>query len=537
MRAPALLPIGYASMNTRLEFLIDHVWQNATLTPDREALVLEDVRLTWRETADLVNGCAMAMLASGVVRGARIAMLSTPRPEYVVVMMAALKVGAIWLGLNPRHTARELRFIIGDSKPMLVFSLGLRDGRNYLDDLDEIRSEAGPFQLVALTGERGSAELTMEEFLQRRKNVTPGELDARAAANRPGDPAVIVYTSGTTGEPKGALLSQAGFLDSYRVQAALWKAEPLRIINNMPISHIGGIGDITAYATISGGTMVFMERFDPVRLLDTVNKERISVLGQVTAMYQKIVDCEAWRSADLSSLQLLWWAGSEAPLSLVEELGKRVQKTVTYYGMTELTGSVSYVNNDQPLEVKARTIGHPRPEFELRLANDAGEPAMPGASGEIQARGKNVFLGYWNRELETKTAFTGDGWFKTGDIGRIREDGNWEVVGRLKEMFKSGGYNVYPREIEQVIESHPDVESACLLALPDPQWQEIGWAFVRPKSAGGLDTVAMASFLRQQLAGYKLPKRIILVAEWPVTASGKIDKAALRDQAESLRLH
>ena len=134
MRAPALLPIGYASMNTRLEFLIDHVWQNATLTPDREALVLEDVRLTWRETADLVNGCAMAMLASGVVRGARIAMLSTPRPEYVVVMMAALKVGAIWLGLNPRHTARELRFIIGDSKPMLVFSLGLRDGRNYLFD-------------------------------------------------------------------------------------------------------------------------------------------------------------------------------------------------------------------------------------------------------------------------------------------------------------------------------------------------------------------------------------------------------------------
>lgn len=514
-------------MNTP-DRLSDFVFRNAAEFPEREALVSGDVRYTWAETADMVERCSRAMLACGIRRGDRVAMLSTPRPEYVVVLMAAMRIGAVWLGINPRFRPREIEYVLRDADPNLVFCLSAFEGRDFTGELEEL---GGRLPLGPVLAFGGPHEGSFAAFLARADEVSEDALVEAAAAVDPADPAVIIYTSGTTGEPKGAVLSSGGFVYSYSVQARRWPAEPLRIVNNMPISHIGGVGDITAYAVIGAGTMIFMERFDPDELLDLIARERVTVLGQVTAMVQRLVSSPKWADADLSSLQFVWWAGSEAPVDLVRGLRRRVPHTATYYGMSELTGSVTYVDAGADDAVQARTIGRPAPEFEVRLAGPSGEPVSPGESGEIQVRGPNVLVEYWRQPDSTGAAFTEDGWFRTGDLGRVRSDGNWEIVGRLKEMYKSGGYNVYPREVERVLEAHPDVDAACVVAVPDPDWHEVGCAFVRARAGRQIGTATLNQHMRGLLANYKVPKSVVMVEDWPVTASGKIDRQALAARA------
>lgn len=510
----------------------DYPFLHARQKPDAEALVWEDVRLSWRDLAGRIERCARALLAAGVARGDRVAMLSTPRPEFVTVFMAATRIGAIWVGLNPRHRLDELSYVIGDAAPKVLFAIPSFEGRDYGGDLAALTAPGSPVQRLVTFGDALPGLSTgFDAFLAEGDAAHDDAYAAAVAAVSPDDAACIVYTSGSTGEPKGALLPHRGLVRSYGVQWARWRVDPLRVVNNHPINHIGGLGDTNCYALIAGGTQVFMERFDARVMLSVTERERITLWGQVVTIFEMVTRLPDWADYDLSSLQFIWWGGAPAPASLIEAISEICPRNATFYGMTETCGSVTYVDPDASLEEKAATIGRPIPEVAVRLADADGRAVARGEPGEIQVRGDLVMLGYFNRPAATAEVIDVDGWFHTGDLAVERADGNYRIVGRLKEMFKSGGYNIYPREIEVALETHPDVALAAVVPVPDDLYQEVGAAFVIANPGASLDGTVLDRWCRERLANYKVPKRFFVRDALPLVAVGKIDKVALRAAA------
>ncbi len=507
----------------------DYPFHHARLKPEAEALVGGDTRLTWRDLAKTIERCARALLAAGVARGDRVAMLSTPRTDFVVVFMATARISAIWVGLNPRHRLEELSYVITDAAPKVLFAIPGFEGRDYAEDLTALTAPGSPVQrLVTFDDGLPGLSTGFDAFLAEGEAAGDEAYTAVVAAVTRDDPACIVYTSGSTGEPKGALLPHRGLVRSYGVQWARWRVDPLRVINNHPINHIGGLGDTNCYALIAGGTQVFTERFDAREFLAVTERERITLWGQVVTIFEMVTRLPDWENHDLSSLQFIWWGGAPAPASLIEIITGICPRNATFYGMTETCGSVTYVDPEASLEEKAVTIGRPIPEVDVRLGDAAGREVPRGEPGEIQVRGDFVMLGYLNRPEATAEVIDPDGWFHTGDLALQRADGNYEVVGRLKEMFKSGGYNIYPREIEVALETHPGVALAAVVPVPDDLYQEVGNAFVIANPDAGLDGPALDRWCRERLANYKVPKRFFVCDELPLVSVGKIDKVALR---------
>jgi fatty-acyl-CoA synthase len=368
-------------------------------------------------------------------------------------------------------------------------------------------------------------------FEARARSVTEEDLAGARALVEAGDAAMLVYTSGTTGRPKGAMLPHRGLVKCSEIQSRIWTADPLRILNNFPINHVGCVGDICCYVLVSGGTIIFMEQFEPKKILKTIEQERITAYGQIPAMFAMTLetggraDGQTGSNADLSSVQLIIWSGAAASRELILRLREICPRMSSSYGLTESVGSVTYVRDTEDLEILADTIGWPHPAFEFRLATPEGVPVPVGEPGEIQVRGDFIMLGYWNRPEATREAIDEQGWLHTGDLAVERPDGAIKLIGRLKEMFKSGGYNVYPREIEIALESHPAVRLAAVISVPDPLYVEVGHAFV---AADGVTDDDLREHCRTRLANYKVPKRFTIASDLPLLPIGKIDKRALR---------
>jgi fatty-acyl-CoA synthase len=367
-------------------------------------------------------------------------------------------------------------------------------------------------------------------FEGRGALVSNEELARARALVDPGDAAMLVYTSGTTGRPKGAMLPHRGLVKCSEVQAKIWTADPLRILNNFPINHVGCVGDICCYVLVSGGTIVFMEQFEPAEIPGTIQRERITVYGQIPAMFSMTLEAAdrraGWRAGSvLKSVQIIIWSGAAASRELILKLREITPRMSSSYGLTESVGSVTYVRDTDDLEILADTIGWPHPAYEFRLASPEGEPVPVGEPGEIQVRGDFIMLGYLNRPEATREAIDDEGWLHTGDLAVERPDGAIKLIGRLKEMFKSGGYNVYPREIEIALEAHPAVRLAAVISVPDPLYVEVGHAFV---VADGVTDDQLREHCRTRLANYKVPKRFTIAAELPLLPIGKVDKRALK---------
>jgi fatty-acyl-CoA synthase len=460
-----------------------------------------------------------------------VATLCTPHPDFYVTFLATASIGALWLGLNPKYTLDELRYVVDDADPRVLFARTRIGDRDYCGDLAAL-CRGSRRDLVAL----GDADIPARaepfaRFEARARSVTMEELARARALVEPGDAAMLVYTSGTTGRPKGAMLPHRGLVKCSEVQSRIWTADPLRILNNFPINHVGCVGDICCYALVSGGTIVFMEQFEPKAVLETIARERITAYGQIPAMFSLTVgrtdgttDSDSSQH-DLSSIQLIIWSGAAASRELILRLRDICPRMSSSYGLTESVGSVTYVRDTEDLEILADTIGWPHPAYEFRLASPEGAAVPVGEPGEIQVRGDFIMLGYWNRPEATREAIDDEGWLHTGDLAVERPDGAITLIGRLKEMFKSGGYNVYPREIEIALESHPAVRLAAVIGVPDPLYVEVGHAFV---VADGVTEDDLREHCRGRLANYKVPKRFTITADLPLLPIGKIDKRALR---------
>lgn len=509
----------------------DYLGHYAHHTPDSDAAVLEGRRLSYATLHAQVTAAQRALLALGVRPGDRVAMLAPPCPAFWTLFLATCGIGGIWTGLNPKYRTAEFRHVLTDAQPSLVITVPALGGRDYPTELSDLAREVPSIRAVLEV----QGDNLHPKHLAAGDGLPPTLLAAARETVTADSPALIVYTSGSTGKPKGAVLRQRGLVACSLIQGDHFGGPGMRMLNNLPINHIGSVGDVCCATLVQGGAIIFMESFDPAGTVQVLARERVSVWGQIPTMFQLVMDDPAFATADLSHLRDIVWSGAAAPEALVRRLAALGKRLVTCFGMTETTGNITFTRPDADIAALAGSIGWPDPRYDIRLGDADGNPVSDGMAGEIQVRGGWIMQGYFNRPEATADSFTPDGWMRTGDLAEIVPDFGWRIVGRLKEMFKSGGYNVYPREVEQVIETHPAVELAAVVGVPDPLYREVGYAFIQPRAGHPApDPVALSAHCRTQMANYKVPKRFILTESLPLLPIGKLDKQALKAQAAAM---
>jgi acyl-CoA synthetase (AMP-forming)/AMP-acid ligase II len=345
------------------------------------------------------------------------------------------------------------------------------------------------------------------------------------------DTPLLVYTSGSSGLPKGVLLRNQALVTRSLTQNKHWPVFPPRTVNYLPINHIGGVHWISAFVLVGGGCERLVQRFKPGDLIELVERDRLNILLQPPTSYQMLSEYEGFGTSKLASLEWLVWSGGAMPADTVKRFRRPGLRLGCSYGQTETTGSVVYSDDKADHEALTTAIGRPDPPGSVRICDEAGNLCPVDSIGEIQVVPQFVMGGYLNKPVETAEAFTLDRWLKTGDLGAWRSDGMIRFVGRASDGFKSGGYNIYPREIEMALEEHPAVQLAAVVGVPDPLYDRVGCAFLLLESGARLGTEELRAWCRKRLANYKVPKRFLVRTELPLLAIGKVDKAALRKEA------
>ena len=487
------------------------------LCPNKEAVVDGERRLTYRQLNHRVNRLARALAAQGLSYGDRIAMLSYNSLEFIEVIMAAAKLGLILVPLNWRLTGAELAFQIKDSETrFLVFD-------PELSPLAEaISRETKLDQTMVLGSDDISGALSYEKLLA-------GQSDAEPSPDRDpnGDsPHIIMYTAGTTGQPKGAVLTQA---------AAFWNVLNLESIDFtsrdrnllvLPMFHIGGIGLFTLPMLYHGATVVIMRAFDPAVCLKLLVQEKITLFFGVPAVFLFLLQHPDFSAEAFREVRLVMSGGAPLPVSLVRRYHDEGIVLQQGFGMSEAAPSIATLDRDLAL-TKAGSIGRAVFHLDAMIVDDDMRELPRGQVGELVMRGPNLMQGYWNRPEANEEAFRG-GWFHSGDLAYMDEDGDLFIVERKKDMFISGGENVYPAEVENAIFELPQVSEAAVIGVKDEKWGEVGLAVVALKEGHDLAGERIIEHLRTRLAKYKIPKRVVFVNQLPRNAAGKVLKTELR---------
>lgn len=501
--------------------------------PDLIVAKDDDLELTNESLTRVVDRLAKRLIDSGIQTGERVSYIGPPSVEFLVAYLAILSIGACWLGLNPRYTADELEHILQDGSPSLIL-LPSEVDPEVLGQLQEATSRVPKNSaIMKLTNFFG---VPSDSWTALPADEPSPELVKRRASLEPRSSVALIYTSGTTGEPKGALLSSGALGRLAITQSARWGIQQPRVICNLPINHTGCLGDIVTVSLYANGLLRFVPHFDTDRTIQIMKNDRINGLFQIPTQLIRLADDSEFDFIAENQLKLVAWGGAPLPEPYVRKfraLGVRLQ---TVYGSSETVASLTSSPDDATDEQLASTVGQPDPEFRMHLRSNDGKMvdfarAAPGATGEVCVKHWTFLPGYLNNPEATEAAFTERGWHRTGDIGRARADGLLELVGRTSDMFKSGGYNVYPREIEKVIDMMSNVKASVVIARPHPEFSEVGCAFIELHQ--GVDEEDFLSKVRhhcrQRLANYKVPKEFVALQELPLLANGKINKVALRN--------
>ena len=520
------------------------IWQYlrrwAEKFPHKEALIFKDRRITYKEFYGKTLKVAKLLLELGVKKGDRVFTLCAARDEFFYTYMATAMVGGIWFGLNPRYTRDEFLYMVGDAKPRVGFVVRNYDAlmRDYMEDVIALKVANPELKQLVIIDNPWEGTLNWEAELAKY----PGNLDAalskRMEEVNEDDPALIIYTSGTTGKPKGALLTHKNIIASAAAQnerflAPTNKRGEGKSLIHFPINHVACAVELAMGGLHWGSPIVLMDRFDPAATLKTIQDEKVTFMGQVPAMFMLQFMLPDYDSYDQSSLKTIIWAGSAASEEMVKRLSKTGATLMTGYGQTENAGFITYSKPGDSMEDLIQTAGKCYPPFQIKLVDKDGKEVPEGQVGEIWMKGDLIMKGYWNRPEATAETLTKDGWLKSGDLATMDSRGYIKIVGRIKEMFKSGGYNVYPREIEAVIEQHPGVAFVTVIPIPDETWQEVGKAFIMPVPGKTVDADEVRELCKKHLANYKIPKQIEVRPLLPLLASGKVDRRALVEEVKA----
>ncbi|MFD4630411.1 long-chain fatty acid--CoA ligase [Streptomyces sp. NPDC058284] len=496
--------------------------RRARRTPDRVALVHEETETTYRELHRRVLRLAHGLRSLGMGRGDRVAHLGPNHPSFVETLFAAGVLGAVFVPLNTRLTAAELAYNLSDAGATVLVH-GTEQGATAA----EAATEAGVRHRVALgasgaSGASGTAAVGYDELLD---GAATEPLDEAVA---PDDPCMIMYTSGTTGRPKGAVLSHANVTwNSVNVLVDSDLAGDEVTLAVAPLFHTAALNMTCLPTLLKGGRVVLLGSFDADTVIDAIEHHRVTGMFGVPTMYDAMAARPRWASADLSSLRTLNCGGAPVPARTIETYLARGLAFGQGYGMTEASPGILLLDREQSA-AKAGSAGLPHFFTDTRVVLPDGGEAPPGRSGEIHVSGPNVMTGYWGRPADTAAALTDDGWLRTGDIARTDDDGYAYIVDRVKDMYVSGGENVYPAEVERALLAHPAVRECAVVGVPDDTWGESGHAVVVLETGARTSAAELLAHLRDRLAKYKVPRSVAFAGSLPRTASGKVVKAAVR---------
>ncbi len=499
--------------------------------PQREALVscMQGIRFTYAELGEAVDRLGRAMINAGLRRGDRVGIWSPNCAEWVLVQYATAKIGVILVNINPAYRTSELEFVLKQSGCRLLISATEFKTSDYRAMVDEVRGVLPELERVVFLGCED-----WEQLLAGASEVSEAELGS--AALGPGDPINIQYTSGTTGFPKGATLSHLNILNNgFFVGEGCRYTEQDRVCIPVPFYHCFGMVLGNLACTTHGSAIVIpAPAFDPAATLAAVAAERCTSLYGVPTMFIAELDHPSFADHDLQSLRTGIMAGSPCPVEVMRRVVDRMHMTEVgiAYGMTETSPVSTQTAFDDPLAKRVASVGRVHPHVEIKIVDpDSAQVVAPGTSGELCTRGYSVMSGYWNDPERTREAIDDDGWMHTGDLATMDGEGYVNIVGRIKDMVIRGGENVYPREIEEFLHSHPDIADVQVIGVPDERYGEELMAWVIPRAGATLDPDQLHGFCQGRIAHYKIPRYVKLVDAFPMTVTGKVQKFKMQEQA------
>ncbi|MCC3315207.1 AMP-binding protein [Nocardia africana] len=504
---------------------------------DRDALVdrVTGVRWSYREFAAEVAAVALGLLEAGIGKGDRVGIWSPNRAEWTLVQFATAKIGAILVNINPAYRSEEVRYVITQAGIRMLISAREHKSSNYAEIIGRVRPECPDLERVVLFD---SAE--WETLVAAGRAADPERLAEAGARLAADDPINIQYTSGTTGFPKGATLSHHNILNNgYFVGELCGYTEADRICIPVPFYHCFGMVMGNLAATSHGAAMVIpAASFEPRATLAAVAEERCTSLYGVPTMFIAELADPDFESFDLSSLRTGIMAGSPCPVEVMKQVIERMgmAEVSICYGMTETSPVSTQTRRDDTITQRTATVGRVGPHLEIKIVDpDTGLTVPRGEPGELCTRGYSVMLGYWNDPGKTAEAIDAARWMHTGDLATMDDDGYVAITGRIKDMVIRGGENIYPREIEEFLYTHPDILDAQVVGIPDPKYGEelVAWIRMR-EGAAALDAQTLAQFCGGRLAYYKIPRYVHVVEEFPMTVTGKVRKVDIRATSERL---
>ena len=501
---------------------VDWLEKRARLSPEKLALVdtIHGRRISYAQWNAQANRTAHFLRERlGVAKGDRVAVLASNCVEYLDVWFACNKLGAILQNLNWRLSVGELAQLLADAAPRtLIYSA------EFAQAAAELRQAGDGRSYVALETKADPADHAFGE-----RDAYPDTTPAAPALSLD-DPWVICYTGGTTGLPKGCILTHGNILWNAINTVMSWGvgADDTAILN-APLFHTGGLNVFTAPLVQAGGTSIVCKSFDVEQVFDLVESGEVSVFFGVPTMFTLMQSHPRWPTADFSKLKFVISGGAPCPLPVFERFWACGVDFKTGYGLTEAGPNTFWLPPEQ-VRAKPGAVGYPLMHVEVKLIDEqGGEIVGPGRAGELCIRGPHRTPGYWNNPKATAEAIDADGWLHTGDLAERDADGAYTIAGRAKDMYISGGENVYPAEVESVIHGHEAVAEAAVFGVPDDKWGEVGKAVVALRAGATLDEAELKAYIKARIAGYKVPKSIEFVAEIPKTGPGKIDKRALKE--------
>jgi fatty-acyl-CoA synthase len=495
----------------------DLLGERALLTPEREAIVLADGtrRLTYGELDQRTAHTASALASAGVIRGERFALLSANSIEFLQVLFSAAKSGAIIVPLSTRATIHELEGILADSGArVLVYGPGFESAAATLQSSGVVE------KLVALP-RAGGEGISLGDLLSA---TAPSALSPQS----PEDLFALLYTSGTTGKPKGVMIPHRMVAWNAWNTAVNWSLrEEDRSPIFTPLYHAGGLGAFLTPIFAAGGTIVLHERFDPAEVWRVIERERCTVVLGVPTIWKMLLEAPEFATVDLASIRWLISGGAPLPAWIIEKYQQRGVVFKQGFGMTEV-GVNCFSMTVEDSYRKPGSIGRPMMYTRARIIAEDGSECGADEVGELQLHGPHVSMGYWNAPEATSESYLTDGWFRTGDSARRDTDGFYYIAGRKKEMFISGGVNVYPAEIEAELLQNPQVADAAVIGVEDEKWGESGVAFVVLTPGSAADQESLTAWLAERLSSVKHPRRWIFVDALPRSPYGKVEKPKLK---------
>lgn len=498
------------------------------LYPDKEVIFDRHRRMTyselWRESLAL----AASLADLNVQKGDRVAVCLPNWHEFVVIYLAVAHLGAILTPFNTRYRADEVEYILENSGASVAFFTQKFGGVNHYEQFANAKKRLGSLRwLIAVRCELDGCD-SYAELLAKGRNqpISPAPLERKE------DVFAILYTSGTTGKPKGAMLTHANVVHTGTISAESMHCTPDDVfLVAVPLFHVFGMVPSILSVFAAGAKMVLMDVYKARDALELIQSEKITVHHGVPTMFILELNHSDFNSFDLSSLRTGIIAAAPCPVEIVKRIRTEMGcDIVVAYGLSETSPTLTMTGFDDDDAVRSETVGKALPGAEVKIVNGLKQPVPAGEVGELACRGFGVMKGYYNMPEKTREAIDEDGWFYTGDLATIDERGYIRIVGRSKEMIIRGGYNIYPREIEEIFYTHPAVLETAIVGLPDTVLGEIACAAIRLKQGFQVDASELKEFINDKVADYKVPDKIVIMDELPMTASGKIKKIDLQAQ-------